>query len=275
MAGDGPRADKIRGAYARFGGEVPQNSVGKLRDARNTIARSMINLDFCEERKVLAGGKHENSQFALDRAHGIVVRLPNGARLSGDFGTARDELSAFVTKGAKADYASLDDAEKGKVHVLMALLNQKTTLAAMNAEPLALDPHGRDNQLTVAGDPSPEFTICFAKDGTLKVDCTLVLEQPHSIDVAAGKGGYDTLENPGPGSKVEAFFSLEIRPRELDRLAAVDYSKYDDAPATQHVLDPNAERPYETVRQVLDQDFRFASDNDAVTCRTGYKITIA
>ena len=104
MAGDGPRADKIRGAYARFGGEVPQNSVGKLRDARNTIARSMINLDFCEERKVLAGGKHENSQ---------------------------------------------------------------------------------------------------------------------------------------------------------------------------HVLDPNAERPYETVRQVLDQDFRFASDNDAVTCRTGYKITIA
>ncbi len=39
------------------GGEVPQNSVGKLREARNTIARSMINLDFCEERKVLAGGK--------------------------------------------------------------------------------------------------------------------------------------------------------------------------------------------------------------------------
>ena len=44
---------------------------------------------------------------------------------------------------------------------------------------------------------------------------------------------------------------------------------------TQHVLDPNAERPYETVRQVLDPDFRFASDNDAVTCRTGYKITVA
>lgn len=140
MAGDGPRADKIRGAYARFGGEVPQNSVGKLRDARNTIARSMINLDFCEERKVLAGGKHENS---------------------------------------------------------------------------------------------------------------------------------------GAGSKVEASFSLAITPQELDRLAAVDYSKYDGARMTQHVLDPNAERPYETVRQVLDQDFRFASDNDAVTCRTGYKITVA
>ncbi len=61
----------------------------------------------------------------------------------------------------------------------------------------------------------------------------------------------------------------------IDRLAAVDYSKYDGARMTQHVLDPNAERPYETVRQVLDPDFRFASDNDAVTCRTGYKITVA
>ena len=167
------------------------------------------------------------------------------------------------------------DAEKGKVHVLMALLNQKTTMAAMNAEPLALDPHGRDNQLTVAGDPSPEFTISFAEDGSLKVDCKLVLERPPSIDVADGKGGYDTLENLGAGSKVEASFSLGITPQELDRLAAVDYSKYDGARMTQHVLDPNAERPYETVRQVLDQDFRFASDNDAVTCRTGYKITVA
>ena len=212
---------------------------------------------------------------ALDRARGIVVRLPNGAQLSGDFGTARDELSAFVTKGAKADYASLDDAEKGKVHVLMALLNQKTAMAAMNAEPLALDSHRRDNKLTVTGDPSREFEISFAKDGTLKVDCKLVLEQPHSIDVANGKGRYDTLENLGAGSKVDAFFSLEIRPRELDRLAAVDYSKYDDAPATQHVLDPNAEQPYETLRLVLGDDFRFASDNSAVKCGSSYKITIA
>ena len=235
----------------------------------------MINLDLCDERKVLAGGKHENSQFALDRACGMVVRLPNGAQLSTDLGTARDELAAYVTKGAKADYASLDDAEKGKVHTLMALLNQKTAMAAMNAEPLALDPHGRDNQLTVAGDPSPEFTISFAEDGSLKVDCKLVLERPTSIDVADGKGGYDTLENLGAGSKVEASFSLGITPQELDRLATVDYSKYDGARMTQHVLGPNAERPYETVRQVLDQDFRFASDNDAVTCRTGYKITVA
>ena len=275
VAGDGPQADKIRSVYARFGGPVPQNSAFKLQTARNTILRNMVNLHFCEERKVLSGGNHENSQFALDRARGMVVRLPNGAQLSGDFGTARDELAAFVTRGAKADYASLDDAEKGKVHVLMALLNQKTAMAAMNAEPLALDPHGRDTQLTVAGEPNREFEISFTRNGSLKVDCKIVREPLPSIDVADGKGRYETLENLGAGSKVEASFSLEIAPQELDRLATADYSKYDDARTSQHVLDPNAERPYETVRQVLDQDFRFASDNDAVTCRTGYKITIA
>ncbi len=105
----------------------------------------------------------------------MVVRLPNGAQLSGDLGTARDELAAFVTKGAKTDYASLDDAEKGKVHVLMALLNQKTAMAPMNAEPLALDPHGRDYQLTVAGEPNREFEISFAKDGSLNVDCKYMM----------------------------------------------------------------------------------------------------
>ena len=81
--------------------------------------------------------------------------------------------------------------------------------------------------------------------------------------------------NLATSSKVDAFFSLEIRPQELDRLAAVDYSKYDDAPATQHVLDPNAEQPYETLRLVLGDDFRFASDNSAVKCGSSYKITIA
>ena len=82
--------------------------------------------------------------------------------------------------------AQVGDAEKGKVHALMALLNQKTAMAAMNAEPLALDPHGRDNQLTVAGDPSPEFTICFAEDGSLKVDCRLVASDNDAVTCRTG-----------------------------------------------------------------------------------------
>ena len=90
--------------------------------------------------------------------------------------------------------AQVGDAEKGKVHTLMALLNQKTAMAAMNAEPLALDPHGRDNQLTVAGDPSPEFTICFAEDGSLKVDCRLVA----SDNDAAGPATRSPSRSPGP-----------------------------------------------------------------------------
>ena len=59
-------------------------------------------------------------------------------------------------------------------------------MAAMNAEPLALDPHGRDNQLTVAGDPSPEFTICFAEDGSLKVDCRLVASDNDAVTCRTG-----------------------------------------------------------------------------------------
>ena len=274
VVGDGPQADKIRGVYARFGGPVPSNSVFELKKMRDTIACNMINLYFCEERKVLAGGKHENSQFALDRARGTVVRLPNGAQLSSDLATARDELAAFVTNGAKADYASLDDAEKGKVHVLMALLNQKTALAAMSAEPLALDPNGRDLQLQVAGEASREFAISFGQNGSLKVECKLVHEPLRSIDIGDGKGGYDTLENLGEGSKIESSVSLEILPQELDRLAALDYSKCDDARMNEHVLDPNVKQPYETLESKFG-DFQFETDNSGVKCTNSYKITIA
>ena len=61
--------------------------------------------------------------------------------------------------------AQVGDAEKGKVHALMALLNQKTAMAAMNAEPL---------------------TICFAEDGSLKVDCKLVASDNDAVTCRTG-----------------------------------------------------------------------------------------
>ena len=275
VAGEGPVADKIRGVYARFGGEVPQNSAFKLQTMRDTTALNMINLHLCDECKLLASRNHADSQFAVDRNRGTFVRMPNGTHLSTDLETARDELAAFVTNGAKTTYASLDAGEKGKVHVLMGLLNQKTAMAATNAEPLALDPNGHDTQLMVVAPPRWEFSISFARDGSLKVDCTVVYEPPQSIDVANGKGRFDTVEDLGGGSKVESSFALEIKPQEFDRLAALDFSRYDDGPSTQHIGDPNVKQPYLTLGPTLGEGFRFGTDNSEVTCKNSFKITIA
>ena len=157
----------------------------------------------------------------------------------------------------------------------MGLLNQKTAMAATNAEPLALDPNGHDTQLMVVGDPRWEFSISFARDGSLKVDCTVVYEPPQSIDVANGKGRFDTVEDLGGGSKIESSFALEIKPQEFDRLAALDFSRYDDGPSTQHVADPNVKQPYLTLGPTLGEGFRFGTDNSEVTCKNSFKITIA
>ena len=277
VAGEGPVADVVRKAYSRFGGPEGFDLPAKLRDARNEILRNMINVNLCEECKNLATNPPETSQFALDRHRGIDVSLPGGEKLSADFATARNQLASFATNGAKKTYEALDPAEKGKVHVMMALLNQKSAIAAQNAGALVLDPDGRNNAIQFAGENQPEtaLEIAFDEYGNLNVKCRMKTERLTMIDVVDAGGKTVSAENPGPDTKVEASFTLKIKPGELERLASVDYAAYDNAAVDARLLDHNVKNPYSDLNGTLGGNFKFKTSLSEVKCLSEYKVTVA
>ena len=76
---------------------------------------------------------------------------------------------------------------------------------------------------------------------------------------------------PGKESKVEATMELKIAPAELDRLAGIDFSKYDADGVKAKYKDPNVQNRYSD-RTLLGEDFML--DDAKVTCTSTYKMTV-
>ena len=76
---------------------------------------------------------------------------------------------------------------------------------------------------------------------------------------------------PGEDSKVEATMELKIAPAELDRLAGIDFSKYDADGVKAKYEDPNVQNRYSD-RTLLGEDFML--DDANVTCTSTYKMTV-
>ena len=275
VAGEGPAADKLRAVYADFGEPEAFNLELKLATMRNGIVRSMLNGQLCEQCQKLAGPNPANSQFGQDADRDLVVKLPGDQRLENDFALARDRLASFVTNGAKATYASLDEREKGKTHVLMALLNQRSVTSLQSGETLSLDPQHRNSKIWQAGPSATEFSIAFGPDGTLSVTCKSVFSNLNMITIVKGGGNDEDLTDLDPATKIEMEFTLNIKADEFDRLASLDYTAYDPDAVDQMILDPNVENPHAKYGEALGEPFAFRTDNSMVSCTSSYKITIA
>ena len=277
VAGEGPLADKLRGLYMRFGGPEAYEPENRLATMRNNIIRSMLNGSMCEECKKLAGPNPRNSQFVQDIDRNPFVKLPNGQMLENhSFDGARDQLAAFVTNGAKTTYASLDDVEKGKTRILMAILNQKTLTPLESGETVALDPDGLASQIQVNGPRTWKFSVAFKQDGTLSVTCKLAIANMHIISIPGENGAEgDFIEDINPATKIEMAFTLEIKADEFNRLASLDYSKCDTAAIDRMIADPNVKHPHSKYGQALGDEFAFKTDNSKVKCTSSYMITVA
>ena len=277
VTGEGPLADKLRGLYIRFGGPEAFEPEKRLATMRNNIIRSMLNGSMCEECKKLAGPNPMDSQFGKDLDRNPFVKLPNGQQLENhSFDGARDQLAAFVTNGAKTTYASLDDVEKGKTHILMAMLNQKTLTPLESGETVALDPDGLASQIQVTGPRTWEFSVAFKQDGTLSVTCKLVIANMHFINIPGENGAAgDFIEDINPATKIEMACTLEIKADEFERLALLNYSKCDTAAIDRMIADPNVTAPHSKYGQALGEDFALKTANSKVTCTSSCKITVA
>lgn len=282
VAGQGELADKLRGLYMRFGGPEIYKPGDKLTAKRNNIILSRLNGSICEECKALAGPDIESTQFAKDLNRNETVKLPGNQMLDNhSLDGARDQLASFVTNGAKTTYASLGDVEKGKVRVLMAILNQKTVInVLLSGEPLALDPRGRDSmiQYAVAGKRRWEFAVAFKQDGTLSVTCKSVIDNLANMSINGENGEEEYYaEDIDPATKIETAFNVEISADEFSRLASLDYSKCDLGAIDRMVDDPNVQNPHAKYGQALGEEFAFKTGdfNPKVKCTSSWKITVA
>ena len=276
IEGFNQNAKKVRDAHAQMAKKVDEKTGTTTTERRNANILGMVNRSICDECKKMAAGDWENVTFFNDVSRQLNVTLPTGEKLSGEFEKARDQLSALVAKGAK--YSDLDGAKKAKVHVLMAILNQRPGQGLLFSEGLTLDPDGNDSKLFFGGAKGKggieySYMLSFAKDGSLDITCRA---QQNGFEMLMLFGGAkdgvgSVIVMPGKESKVEATMELKIAPAELDRLAGIDFSKYDADGVKAKYEDPNVQNRYSD-RTLLGEDFML--DDANVTCTSTYKMTV-
>ena len=214
-----------------------QDPAKQLRTRMGANANAMMNWSLCAEMKKNGVG----TQFEKDIYRGCNATLTDGKttiKLTQNFETARDELAQFVTGDPKATYDGLAKPEdKAKVHLLMSVISQETEKAGENGISYSLDKREADDSFTMGGFSKQErakgigadavraYTIEKRADGG--IDLHYTMDKPiKDIDDGTTNGdGYKL----GAGSKFTCKMDYTLDGKEFNRLAGLDYSKFDDS----------------------------------------------
>ena len=173
---------------------------------------------------------------------------------------------------------SSEEALAVKFAFCKALLTQRPSQGLLFSEGVALDPNDSTSKLFFGGEMGGgsikhAYALSFAKDGSLNISCRATQENFSMMmlfgGTADGEGTVPVM--PGKGSKVDATMSLKIDTAELDRLAGIDFSKFDDKGLSEKYADKNLQHRYSD-RTLLGNDFML--DDSKITCTSTYKLTI-
>jgi len=263
------------------GAHEPMEKLGKSLSAN---ANAMMNWNICGEMKKLATGDGASSQFAKDIYRGTNATLTDGKttiKLTQNFETARDELAQFVTGDPKATYNGITDgAVRNKVHLLMAIISQETEKATENGAEYALDTREADSAFSISGFKEKDkqaartYTIQMTDDGGIAMH--YVMDKPIAdIDDGNTEGdGYEV----GEGSKFVCKLDYTLDGKEVNRLAELDYGKFDDREGYQifnRKIDmPDGTRQFrehklEKVVDSFPEEFKVKAD-----CRMDFTLTL-
>jgi len=261
------------------GSNTPGKKLGERLDAN---ANAMMNWNICGEMKKLAAG--DGGQFAKDIYRGTHATLTDGKttiKLTQDFETARNELARFVSGDPNATYNGItDNAVRNKVHLLMAVISQETEKAGENGISYALDKREAESAFSFSGFREKEkqaqrtYTIEMRPDGGIALH--YVMDKPiKDIDDGTTDGdGYQL----GEGSKFECTLDYTLDGKEFNRLANLDYSKFNDEEGYDifnHKIDmPDGSRQFREnkLEKVVDsfaQEFKVNAD-----CHMNFTMTL-
>jgi len=228
VPGASPAANALRGvfdAYLSISRTATPDE--RIRSGFKRATSSVLNLNLVRGAKYLATNGLERSQFAIDRARGMDVVLPDGSLLSTDAAVAADQLARFVTGREDATYAALAGAEKTKVHVVMSLLTQESSTAAIEAPSVSLDPEGKSTAFYYAGNGQAlrrSFRLAKTDDGGVSIAFETVLK-PTTLLI-----GPD-MHELGAGSEIKGSFTLAIPAFKFDAIGNLDFASADNAAA--------------------------------------------
>ena len=261
VGGNGRGAGKVR---ALFDKALPQNTYDPNNrfniTAKETVS-GLLNRNLCKRRKNCPDADNaRDAGFHAPFANRLFsVELPGGVVLDPDnYEDAYDKLASFITRGAKNAVGELDGHEKKKLLTIIALIDDNICDAAEKGVKLALDPNGRDDgKLALQRQNATcRFSLYYDDLGDrIVVKC----EREYDLAQLRVRNDQGAMENVNfkPGSKLVAGHSIKIPAAELDRLADLDFSAYDDAPVQQRIDDPNVEKPYQNIKQHLGEGFGF------------------
>ena len=178
-----------------------------------------------------------------------------------------DELSAFVTKGAKTSYADLDTKERNKVHIVISFLSQECGKAVFDGQATAFDPKNAEPPFVPASDQASderEFTIGFDKNGDFQFDFFGRMNL-QVITTRTGDGRSAT-NMVNEGSTLEAEVSFKIPAGEFERMSGLDFTKFDDSATQAHMDNRSIARRLEKLPSTFGEEFRLNAD--VITCDT-------
>ena len=266
--GDGPGAQEMRTLFAYM--MEPEPYAGRdaeLEYIQRTDFTNTATLTIASECKKCMAGDFQNTVFARDVVHDLNVTFPDGTKMSNDFETARDQIASFVTGGAATKYDDLDATGKGKANIVMALLSQETVQSAYESHARMLDPKNNTPQYDTVSNPATEkraFNISFKPDGRLCIKFTGEKQlQQMTARVPTGLENGRTVFSSkqidmNPGSTIGTTFTLTIKADEFERMAKLDYSKFDDTEARKIIDGKESPGALKHAVDSLDKSFRFS-----------------
>ena len=163
----------------------------------------------------------------------------------------RNAANLRTTGRGAAAYANLGAAEKTKVHVVMSLLTQESSTAALGAPSFALDPNGAVSTFNFGGNGRAQTrTFRLERDAaggiTVRFETTV---RPAILVVR-------TEDIPlGAGSSISGGYTLTLTAEKLDTIGALDFAACDNAAANQ-AMAGNGEQRLRTAVNRLPPDFR-------------------
>ena len=266
--GDGPGAQEMRTLFAYMMGPEPHaGRDADLEHIQRTDFTNTATLTIASECKKCMAGDFQNTVFARDVVHDLNVTFPDGTKMSNDFETARDQIASFVTGGAATKYDDLDATGKGKANIVMALLSQETVQSAYESHARMLDPKNNTPQYDTVSNPATEkkaFNISFKPDGRLCIKFTGEKQlQQMTARVPTGLENGRTVFSSkqidmNPGSTIGTTFTLTIKADEFERMAKLDYSKFDDTEARKIIDGKESPGALKHAVDSLDKSFRFS-----------------
>ena len=221
--GNGPAAQRARQILEAKLGPDPQDPEAKtigemVRNVRVFLLKGVL-------RDLKSAAKGEKGSYLSVDFNRSAINLPGvGTIRPTNADEAANYFAQFVTGRKDATYAGLTRKEKAKADLAIAMAAQTSQNALLTAFSVMMDPDGKMASFTPSGSSNPgvwSVAMEFGKNGELKVSVTADMK-PKGVAINGGD-----VEICGPGSMFKFSADFTFTASELNRIADVDFSKYD------------------------------------------------